>query len=372
MKERNHQPDFERFRQQIKRQIAPGSVPIAEFFADGPIVEELTGEQFPSVIGDGILDWSKMSKSDMEEASVKVVELIKKFCLLVGMDYMYIELDPGLNLAECISLASDSVSERRTWWHIDSQGPIQTWEEFERFPWPRVQDLDFSLLDCANRIVPDGMKIFVLLSGVFDLTSWSMGFENFAIALYDQLDLVKAIVRRVTEILIYQVETALQYENVGGIWLGDDLGFQSGTLIQPDMIRKIILPQHRHLIELTHNQDRLFFLHACGNLEMIMPDIIATGIDAKHSFEDKILPVEKAYQRWGEEIGIVGGLDMDLITRGSEEDIRRRTREVLDVCGAKGGYALGTGNSVADYVPARNFLIMVDEGRKWNEEHFSA
>jgi uroporphyrinogen decarboxylase len=136
------------------------------------------------------------------------------------------------------------------------------------------------------------------------------------------------------------------------------------------MLRQIILPQHQRLVDLAHRADKLFFLHSCGNLESIMPDIIGIGVDAKHSFEDKILPVEQAYQRWGEQIGIVGGLDMDLMARGSEAEVRRRTREILDVCALKGGYALGTGNSVADYVPVSNFQAMLDEGQKWNREHF--
>ena len=29
-----------------------------------------------------------------------------------------------------------------------------------------------------------------------------------------------------------------------------------------------------------------------------------------------------------------------------------------------GGWALGTGNSVANYIPVRNYLAMLDEGRK--------
>ena len=62
---------------------------------------------------------------------------------------------------------------------------------------------------------------------------------------------------------------------------------------------------------------------------------------------------------------------MDLLTRGSEDEVRRRTREILDVCAARGtGYCLGTGNSVANYIPTRNYLAMLDEGRRWNGEHF--
>ncbi|NIM93773.1 MAG: hypothetical protein GTO18_08695 [Anaerolineales bacterium] len=370
MKDYGYQPDFERFRQHIKRQSVPGPVPIAEYLVDGPTIEKITGEKFPSELTDGILDWTKLSRTEVKEINAKVADLITKACLQIGLDYSYVELDSGLNLVDSIPFRDDKSTEREVWWYIDSHGPIQNWQDFERFPWPEPQTLDFTTLDIMNQDLPEGMQIFILTCGAFDLTSWSMGFENLAVALHDQLELVEAIVDRVSDILAYQIETSLQYDRVGGIWFGDDLGFHSGTLIHPDMIRKIILPHHKRFVKLAHDRDKLFFLHACGNVGEIMPDIIAMGVDAKHSFEDKILPVEDAYQRWGGKIGIVGGLDMDLITRGSEEEIRRRTREILDVCGPKGGYALGTGNSVADYVPINNFLVMLDEGRRWNQENF--
>ena len=62
-----------------------------------------------------------------------------------------------------------------------------------------------------------------------------------------------------------------------------------------------------------------------------MDDIIDMGVDAKHSFEDKIMPVEEAYQRWSDRVGILVGVDMHLLTTGTEEQIRKRVREILDV-----------------------------------------
>lgn len=95
------------------------------------------------------------------------------------------------------------------------------------------------------------------------------------------------------------------------------------------------------------------------------------GGDAKHSYEDRIVPVEEVHRRWGDRIAILGGVDMDLLTRGSEEDVRQRTRAILETCAAKGtGYCLGTGNSGANSVAPRNFLAMLDEGRQWNREKF--
>jgi uroporphyrinogen decarboxylase len=97
-----------------------------------------------------------------------------------------------------------------------------------------------------------------------------------------------------------------------------------------------------------------------------MEDLIDdVGIDAKHSFEDVILPVGEAKKRWGQRIAILGGIDMDYLCRHSEEEVRAYTRHVIEVCAAGGGYALGTGNSVANYVPLRNYLAMLAEGARY-------
>jgi uroporphyrinogen decarboxylase len=62
----------------------------------------------------------------------------------------------------------------------------------------------------------------------------------------------------------------------------------------------------------------------------------------------------------------MGGVDVDLLVRGTEEQVRSRTREILEACAPSGGYVLGSGNSIANYVPLGNFLAMVDEGWRYN------
>jgi len=93
-----------------------------------------------------------------------------------------------------------------------------------------------------------------------------------------------------------------------------------------------------------------------------MPDIIDyVRIDAKHSFEDSILPVTEAKRLYGDRIAILGGFDMDRLCRSEEDEIREYTDMLLDVCGADGGYALGTGNSVAEFVPIPHYLTMLQQ-----------
>jgi uroporphyrinogen decarboxylase len=81
--------------------------------------------------------------------------------------------------------------------------------------------------------------------------------------------------------------------------------------------------------------------------------------DGKHSYEDTIEPVEAAYERWGNRIAIMGGIDLDFVCRKTPEEVYQRSRAMLERAEKHGGYALGSGNSIPEYVPQENYFAMI-------------
>jgi len=69
--------------------------------------------------------------------------------------------------------------------------------------------------------------------------------------------------------------------------------------------------------------------------------------------------LENAHRRWGGQIATMGGIDLDFIIRSSVEAIQKRCRAILALTAAKGGYALGTGNSVPEFIDDDKYLAMV-------------
>jgi uroporphyrinogen decarboxylase len=123
-----------------------------------------------------------------------------------------------------------------------------------------------------------------------------------------------------------------------------------------------VLPWHKRFAAMAHQRGLPYFLHSCGNLAKIMEDlIIEVGIDGKHSFEDAILPVEDFQRRYGDRIAVLGGVDVHRLTTGTPEQVRQRVRFLIDTCGGRGRYAIGSGNSIPSYIPLENYLTMVDE-----------
>jgi uroporphyrinogen decarboxylase len=222
-------------------------------------------------------------------------------------------------------------------------------------------------LDWYQKNLPDDMCIIGgLIAHFAENLSWLMGYETLCIALYEQPDLVQAISDRTLEIDRVVINRFLEYSRVQLIWGSDDMGFRSGTLINPRHMRVFVLPGHKELARISHAGGRPYLLHSCGNLRPIMADLIEdVGIDAKHSFEDTIEDVREDKKTYGDRLTLLGGIDLDFLCRSYPEDIRRRVRDTLEVCQPGGGYCLGTGNSVANYLPVDNYLAMLDEGRRY-------
>jgi uroporphyrinogen decarboxylase len=370
------QPNFENFRRTILRQGPPGPVPFFELFADPGMVEAVLEEKFPvnlhRYIEEPVLEISE----DELKGLVKSLDMYVRFCWEVGYDYVF--MVTGLNLQRSLMAADDTAGAEnwpggQRYWQDEESGPIQNWADFESYPWPKAEDLSHVALEYVSKVLPEGMKAAAFgFGGIFENCTWLMGLQPFSYALQDQPDLVEAISQRVGELSAATCAQVTAIDNVDVVFLSDDLGYYSGTLVSPNVIRRYILPHYKKIVDIAHKAGKLVIFHSCGNMYKLMDELIDdVGIDAKHSYEDKILPVEEAYRRWGDRVAILGGVDMDVIGRGTEEQVRARTRQILEVCGVQGmGYCLGTGNTAANYLPRQNYLAMLDEGHRWNREHF--
>ena len=97
-----------------------------------------------------------------------------------------------------------------------------------------------------------------------------------------------------------------------------------------------------------------------------MDDLIEdVKIDGKHSFEDNILSIVDFKKQYGDRTAALGGVDVGKLASCNEREVREYVRKIIGECLPKGRFALGTGNSVANYIPINNYLAMVEEGLKW-------
>jgi uroporphyrinogen decarboxylase len=351
-------PDGEALLSCLRREGTPGRVHLMELFLDDEVKTAIV-KRFG--LEEGLDRQAPFAREKLEIA-------LQRF---LGYDFVRCGLD-GVDWTWNRAGVDDTAWARREGGRMftdEHRGPIGSWEELERYPWPDMSRADTSRLAWLQENLPDDMCIASGGAGHFaEHLTWLMGYETLCFALHDDPKLVRAIAARIEELLARQLELYLQYDRVKLMWGSDDMGFRTGLLLSPADMRELALQGHRRTAARTHEAGRLYLLHSCGMLDDIREDLITdVRIDAKHSFEDTIESVVDWKKKDGHRVSLLGGIDVDFLCRSTEEEVRARVRSTLEACQPGVGYCLGTGNTVANYIPLDNYLAMVDEGRRWSE-----
>ena len=334
--------DWEGFVRNVKRQGTPDRVFFFEHGID-PTIAKALDERYD--VWKGIDPSSPTAEWDR---AIAVNEFLGLELVRVFPPGARVALEPG-----------------ETPWEELSKGPITTWEEFEAFPWPSAKDADLSVLEYYEKALPDNMRAMHVMD-LWEITRAMFGFETFCYTLYEDPKLIQAVLDKVGQFNVDIAEMCCQFDCYGVVYQSDDLGYKTSTMLPPDTIRQLIMPWHKKLAGVAHRHGKMYFFHCCGQMYSLMDEYIDdVKIDAKHSFEDVIMPVTEASKVYGDRVGLLGGMDVDLLARQDEQTIRAKTREVLDGCVAGGGYCLGAGNWVTSYIPVDKYLVMVDEGRRY-------
>jgi len=237
---------------------------------------------------------------------------------------------------------------------------------FENYPWPdpdkivvKKTETVQSYLDIVASCCPEGMKVIMMSGGVMETLVNLVGFDNVCLMVHDRPDLVEKICREIGTRINRFFEITMAHPVVGAGSIADDWGYKTSTLLSPEILRRHIFPWHEQIAATMHAAGKPAILHACGKVDEVMDDVIdGMKYDAKHSFEDVILPVEEAYEKWGRRIAILGGFDVQFLSGAKPEAVYTRAKNILQQTRARGGYALGTGNSVTNYMPLENYLAM--------------
>jgi uroporphyrinogen decarboxylase len=388
------EPDFSALEEVLRGRRIPDRVPVVEGF-DREIATELLagleGLDFPFIEADRVKNEATARRRVDPAAPLAVstapvertcMERAALFAARMGLDYhlddrpndyLLTLIRPKIRLAEDTArLARGSGTHGSTatggmrGWTEETTGLIASREDFERFPWDVFRlDLERHYLALQSAL-PHGMKAMLCFNFYETVQDQFLGMTNLAFLLHDDPGLVEAVAERWGTIILDLYRRGIGRSFAGGIFHGDDFGHRTGTHISPVHLRRIFFPWLKRFAEAAHGAGKMFWIHACGNLRDVMPDLIEdVGIDAFHSTQDVIMPVTEFKRRYGDRIAVLGGVDMDKLTRLDEPLLRRYVRGILDACMPGGRYALGSGNGIANYVPIPNVLAMLDEGARW-------
>ncbi len=339
------EPDFDRLRTVLLLEGEPDRVPNAELHVDWQIKEAFLGRPIQEV------------QDDID------------FWYLAGYDYIHLRANYEYRM-----VGDGTADQDRTYagdmqlstWDSEETSLVNSWEEYESYPWPHPDTIDYTNLEACARGLYPGMKIISGVGGIFTRVWRIMGFDPFCYALVDQPDLVEAMFRQVGETQLEVFRRIVEMEEIGAMWYGDDLAYGTGTMISPAVLRRHLFPYLREMGAICQSKDLPFVIHSDGNLWKVLPDLVDCGFNAIHPVEPKAMESRELKEAYGDRLCLLGNIEIgEILTLGSPADVEAEVRERIRTLAPGGGYAVGSSNTVAHYVQLENFQAMVRATRKY-------
>jgi uroporphyrinogen decarboxylase len=335
-----YKPDFHRLHQTLLAQKAD-RVPLMELGIDEGIMGDFLGRP--------------------------IVTLHDKIDFFRQAGYDYIKLSPiidmnpaGITPETGFRQSGATEHDRSRKWGSEGKGVIASPADFDRFEFAVVRDEQFKLFEEATRILPGDMKVIGQYGDIFTFVWELMGFETFSFALVENPDLVQAMFDRIGAIIYRLFERMAQFDIVGGLFYSDDIAYQTGLMMSPRALRQHLFPWMKKIGALCRQRQMPYVYHSDGILWDVMDDLLDTGITALQPIEPKAWDIVKVKKQYGDRLALVGNVDVDLLARATPEAIRTEVLRLIDQVGSDGGYCVGSGNTVPNYVKLENYRAMLE------------
>lgn len=330
-------PDFERFRKVVTREALPDRIPQGEAQIDIEFMEAFLRRPVRDLAA-YVSFWEKAGY-DYLVVAVKNQYLIDSRQLKIAEGLMHFEAE-----AETSYTGGAHIRDEET---------------FRRYPWFGPEDIYYRDVDALQDLIPEGMGLIVNTGPLYNGIQRSMGMEAFVEAYADKPWLIDMVARAFGESAVRIVDRLTGCDWVQGIWLGDDIAYGKGLLVSPDFLRTYVFPYYRRIGELCHSRNKLYIYHSDGDKAEVLDDLYDCGIQALHPNEPTSVDLPKLMSERGNQFAFIGGIDVDLLERGTPDKIARAVRKLIEDAGS-GGLAVGSGNSITKHVPLENYRAMLD------------
>ncbi|MFC1928767.1 uroporphyrinogen decarboxylase family protein [Chloroflexota bacterium] len=339
-----NQPDFRRLRCTLLLEGEPDSVPL-----------------FDGVEPEVMSNWLGKPVSDLETT----VEFYAK----AGYDYIRLGVDLWSTLrgskggvlageSKKVQYSVYTETHRERVWAREGKGIITSMKDFEDFLWPRVEDMDFSAFKKVEDYMPRGMKGIASVGHIFTTVWTLMGLETFCMALAENPELVAQIFQKVGNIQYEMLEGVIRFDSVGAILVSDDIAYTPGLMISPKYLRQYLFPWFERMCALCRERDVLIIYHSDGKLDDVLDDIAAVGFHGLHPIQPNAMDIKRVKERVGDRLCLLGNIDLDVLARGTPEQVEELVKKNLREIAPGGGYCVGSSNSVPNYVKLENYNAM--------------
>jgi len=217
---------------------------------------------------------------------------------------------------------------------------------------------------------PDGFFVADIGFSLFE-RAWTLaGMENLLMAMVNNKNFVNTLLDRILEFNLRIIDKATS-SPIDAMSFGDDWGQQTGLLMGPKLWREFIKPRIRQMYQAVKKKGKYVFIHCCGKVDEIFPDLIECGLDVFNPFQPEVIDVVKAKKKYGKRLSFYGGISTQkTLPFATVSQTKDEVLYLIDEIGTNGGYIAAPAHAIPADAKPENIAVMIEVLKNQKISHF--
>lgn len=245
------------------------------------------------------------------------------------------------------------------------------WQALAHSPWDSAGMPDFweQLRERALQLRKSSDRAIMIVCGcnLFEWGTFLRRMDNFLMDIYTEPEEVEKLLDALMEkhIATLKKVCAAVGDVVDILRFGDDLGMDSGPFMAPEIYRKLFKPRHKMLCDyVKKNSGMKTFLHTCGSIYKLIPDLIEAGYDILNPVQTtcRDMEPERLKKEFGADVTFWGGGSdtRHILNRGTVEQVKDDVKRRLEIFNPGGGFVFNPIHNIMPDVPPENVVALFE------------
>lgn len=212
-----------------------------------------------------------------------------------------------------------------------------------------------------------GQEMFIgadVSGSIFEPAYHLRNMEDLLIDMMTGADEAEAIFDRTMEFTIAAAKESL-LRGVDWVWLGDDVGTQTGMIMSPWIWRNMLKPRMKQVIDELRsvNPEVIIAYHSCGSIRPIIGDLVEIGINVLNPLQPMATDMDnlEIKREYGSVLSFMAGIDTQgFLPNATPQEVKDETRRVIDAMGNGGGFIFAGSHTIQTDVPWENIEAMLE------------
>lgn len=252
---------------------------------------------------------------------------------------------------------------------------LTTAEELQYVPRPIISDEELKFLEARAKALYQHTDFAIMASfggSILETGNSLRGFTRFMMDLGKGGAFLEDLIGGIVETQLKNLSLFLQAvgSHVQVIQFGDDLGMQDRTIVSRSMYQKYIFPGHQQLFQYVHQKSNCaVFLHSCGSIRPVIPDLIAAGVDILNPVQTsaKNMDPKQLKEEFGKQITFWGGGcdTQHVLPFATVDEVAQHVREQIEVFAPGGGFVFNQIHNIQADIAPESIVAMFDVAREF-------